>query len=270
MPLFPYNIFTPRYKSEGMVSASTSLTTITSNVSANTKGSWVEIVSSTAFVATGADLMISVIDGDRSFLFDIGIGGSGSETVMIPNLPACSRNGREVTSSVYYPLFIPAGVRLSARCQDSTGGGNMLFGLCLRSTSMYSPIFDKSATYGAITSTSLGTTVIPALNSKGSWVEITSSIDFDCRYMLVCWSADSNTEHGDVFLDIGVGATSSEVVLVPNVFNGSMGGTLDRMYQPHVGIPVTIPQGTRIACRAQYKGNSGITDDLEIILVTLG
>lgn len=250
--------------------ASTDLTTITSNVSANTKGSWTEIVSSTDFAASGMDLMISVIDGDRSFLFDIGIGSGGSESVVVPNIPACGRSTREITSLVYYPLFIPSGARISARCQDSIGGGDMLFAICLRSTGTYNPPFDKSATYGAITATSLGTTIVPALNSKGSWVEITSGTNFASRYMIVCWSADSNTEHGDLFLDIGIGGSGSEIVFVPNVFNGSMGGTLDRMYQPHVGIPVTIPGNTRIACRAQYKGDSGMTDDVEIIIVLLG
>jgi hypothetical protein len=114
-------------------------TSIDAGGTANTKGSWTEIVSA-ANMTNPMSFMLVVI-GDQStthagagsvgFLLDIGIGASGSETVLAANLPIRVSAQQDPTSSSWYgsvsplafPLFpaaLPAGTRLAARMQANT------------------------------------------------------------------------------------------------------------------------------------------------------
>lgn len=107
----------------GIVSSGASNgTAVTASGSTNTKGSYAEIVSSTA-----ADFRYFVVSIERgslssvaSFLVDIATGAGGSETVLIPNMHyVADGSSNNMTMPVPMPLFLPAGTRIAARCQCS-------------------------------------------------------------------------------------------------------------------------------------------------------
>jgi hypothetical protein len=106
---------------------------------ANTKGSWTQITSSSAQRAVGLMAMVGpasdVARAAASFLFDIGVGPSGSEVVYIPNLMMSQEAAVDCPlpqSFGPFPCDIPSGSRLAARCQSTTTtAGDRTFDLAL-------------------------------------------------------------------------------------------------------------------------------------------
>lgn len=96
--------------------------------SANTKGSWTQLVASTALDYEGLIVALTNLNdfaaADATWLVDIGTGGAGAETVLIPDLYAGMDSGNDFA----YPLGglgpfavdIPAGTRIAARAQSTT------------------------------------------------------------------------------------------------------------------------------------------------------
>jgi hypothetical protein len=89
--------------------------------STNTKGAWTQLVASTS-AAFSALLITAQGNGDTSFtganaLVDIGIGGSGSETVLISDIHLIVAASETFISTVpmTYGVAIPSGTRISAR-----------------------------------------------------------------------------------------------------------------------------------------------------------
>lgn len=107
--------------------------------SVNQKGSWVELRAASSFayrsiiVAIGHNNFLS--KSDDVWLFDIGVGGSGSEQVIIPNLMlGTSLAGDHITPNIIGPLpfSVPAGSRIAVRAQSSTTGSiGRLFTCCV-------------------------------------------------------------------------------------------------------------------------------------------
>lgn len=99
---------------------------------ANTKGSWAQLVASTAFETAAVMLCVGHnADSSRtaaaSALLDIGVGSAGNEFALIPNIPL----GWTTTSDTPVPAVvgpfeccIPQGRRVAARmqCTDTTAG----------------------------------------------------------------------------------------------------------------------------------------------------
>ncbi len=107
----------------GFVTASTHGTVITASGSTNTKGSYSQLIASTA--KDYAAICLS-FDGDldnlgnSSCLLDVAIGAAASEVVIIPNISILTN------SNIVYPantpwffIPVPSGTRLSARMQSS-------------------------------------------------------------------------------------------------------------------------------------------------------
>ena len=99
---------------------------LTSHASANTKASsYTEITAATTYHATR--MMISITGSGsvlRDHLVDIAVGAAGSEVVLFPNLIYSAGSDTEWSCVYDFPCDIPAGTRLSARTQCSTGNTN--------------------------------------------------------------------------------------------------------------------------------------------------
>lgn len=100
--------------------------------------------------------------------------------------------------------------------------------------------------------TAQGTSVTPGVGSKGSWVQAVAALAQDTFRLLIC--INSNTASAasrNSVVDIGIGGSGSEIVLIPdliagNATNYAAGGQGIWYY-----FPVAIPAGTRVAVRAQ-------------------
>lgn len=110
----------------GADTTSTGGTAIDAGAVANTKGLWVEMTPATArqhrslmmVVGTGGNLGMST----GSFSFDIGIGTSGSERVLIADLCGETSAGDDLYAPNHYgpwPCHIPAGSRLVVRSSST-------------------------------------------------------------------------------------------------------------------------------------------------------
>jgi hypothetical protein len=113
----------------GFAAGSTGLTTVTSNASANTKGTYSQLIASTAVDYMGLILALDNQNGSgvtsASYLIDIAVGAGGAEQVIVPNIVL----NYALTATVFFPgsagpyfVPIPAGTRVAVRCQDNVGG----------------------------------------------------------------------------------------------------------------------------------------------------
>ncbi len=99
---------------------------------------------------------------------------------------------------------------------------------------------------------------------KGAWAEIDASVGFDVMYFSVGGDQNNlnNTDTGQL-LDIGVGSSGNEKVLIANIPCGYSAVQATT----HAGFPIFIPKGTRISGRIQATIAS---DVVEIVLYLFG
>jgi hypothetical protein len=194
------------------------------------------------------------VGGGSSAIFchavDIGVGGSGSEQVVISNLVA-TVNGTFQTEVLFYhlPISIPAGTRISARSQcdiaSQTGVSYVM-----------AHIFDGAMTQpnggggaealGFNTATTRGTTVVSGAGTPGSVTEIISATTRDYAGFAVMLDNNGGVNENDEFgVDIFVGPSGSEQFLVPSIYLSSRN---HKFVSPNYMI--FIPAGTRISARA--------------------
>ena len=108
----------------GFVSGSTSATDVDPGAVASTYGAWTQLVASTSKDYMGLCVVVGENSTNNAALTspvycEIGIGGSGNETVIVPDYGAI--NGVATFSSQYcpfLPIAIPAGTRVSARAAN--------------------------------------------------------------------------------------------------------------------------------------------------------
>lgn len=93
---------------------------VTSGGSSNAKGNWAEITASTSFA-----IKYLIVMGARqlgNFSVDIGIGAAAAEVIIVPDVFI----NTYVPMTNCWPVSIPAGTRLSARCSFLGGSGQTL------------------------------------------------------------------------------------------------------------------------------------------------
>jgi hypothetical protein len=112
------------------------------------------------------------------------------------------------------------------------------------------------ASIGAITSGSVGTQVTSSstANTKGSWVQLTSGTPQDADWIDVGLNGFGVGPGVCAAVDIGIGPSGSEQVLLNNLvcyWNSGPGPSF-----PHFYLPLAIPAGTRVAARSQDNAGS--------------
>jgi hypothetical protein len=108
----------------GITTGSSSGTTIDPGGTANTKGSWTQITASTSAPMRWLIVNVSMLNAtaaNAAWRVDVGVGGSGSEVVVIPDLlfQATTKSDNIYPSSYTCPIYLPAGVRLAVRAQST-------------------------------------------------------------------------------------------------------------------------------------------------------
>jgi len=104
-----------------------------------------------------------------------------------------------------------------------------------------------------------GTSVTPAVGSKGSWAQMIASTAQDSYGIIICINSNYTASASrNSVIDIGIGASSSETVLIPDLIGGNaatyaLGGQ-------YYYFPLLIPAGTRISARSQ----SSVTTALRV------
>lgn len=107
----------------GAVTADSGGTSIDPGGTAHTKGTWTQITASTPAAHKGLAIALgnqaNATATGTSWLFDIAVGGSGSEQIMISNYRASASVNETVSPSFspFFPVSIPQGSRLAMRSQ---------------------------------------------------------------------------------------------------------------------------------------------------------
>jgi hypothetical protein len=176
---------------------------VTANASANTKGNYTTLVAATSYASYGIMVQLAGLQTTASTnqrcLVDIALGADTAEVVIIPNLTCGNVSdyvaASNVGASYYFPIYIPAGVRVAARCQASTGGDivNVAVRLFQRPTGAEAWYGSRVTAYGADTTNSRGTSVTPAQNAFTTVTQITSSTTYPVRYLQIGYDLLSDT-----------------------------------------------------------------------------
>ena len=255
MPDFSLRGFGGRTESFGGNASTSRGTAVISSGSANTKGSYVEILASSKFDASGVYLTFEKpTSGSQDVLFDLAVGAAASEQDIVSNLYMGLRaNGG---GGIFFPILIPAGSRITGRCQ-SEGSSRTVFitgQLVGKAFSNVSP-FGRVTTYGANTADSGGVQIDPGgvANTEGSYVEIVASTANPIRQLIIVVGVSGNGALANVSMqvDLAIGAAGSE----QNIFDDYMirGLSSSDEFRPAHGAPlsVSIPASTRLSARAQ-------------------
>jgi hypothetical protein len=238
-------------KTYGSVPATTQGATLTSGTS-NIKGSYVELTAATENDAHWVLVHLGNTSAGANFLVDISI-GAATEQVIIPDMYVVGKSGGANMGSYLFPVFIPAGSRLTARCQSNSASATIEVVVTLFSGTMLaggSPPSIVSA-YGAIVA-SLGTNLDGVTaNTDSAWTQLTAATDRDHSWWCVGIRCGDGTLAGvnRWLLDIGIGA-ATEAEIVPDLFF-TADTTSDLPYNPVLWFPYYVPAGSRITARVR-------------------
>ena len=223
------------------------------------KGSWVQFTASSGHVSKLIYLFFSKQPSDAtSFLIDIGTGGAGSETVILPNLVI--DNNTTSLAGVFGPLYvnIATSTRIAVRAEaDGTAGGDETIFVTLLICDEAIPELTSYtyATYGAISgATPKATSIDPGgtANTKGSYTQLVATAQSSIEQMWLEFGINNNnaTTTASWLVDVAIGSGGSETVVLSNLFI-SVHSTTDFSLPFSLLVPGDSYAGQRIAVRAQ-------------------
>jgi hypothetical protein len=259
-----------RYESSAPTIAGPPGTVVTAHATIHTKGSYTELIAATGFDSYEMDIVFGNVGSAgvaSDMLVDIAIGGAADETVIIANLMAgyamtYAFNNQLTGQSYYFPLYIPSGSRISARCQALITSDTVNVSLFLRGAPR-TPVWagQEVTTYGANTAVSGGTDVVcGASAATGDWTEIEDSTTAAHYYIAagVGGNADAGVTSGAAYLDIGVGAATETAIIEKLLF--SAGGNEFITFMQPMGVYAPVPAGSRLVTRISQVGAAQTLD----------
>lgn len=228
---------------------------------ANTKGSWAQLIASTAREAHGFTILVSnnfLSNTVRRSMFDIGIGAAASEQVIVANLTCTfggALNAAPAPTAFFFPIRIPAGTRVAARQQSTAATQASRCSIWLHSGGDLPPwpIFAGAEAINADTSTTSLTTI--TANATGgvetAWTDLGSTTGrlYGAIQPLIATDSDTTMVSNAFHLEWGTGSTtfgeryfiSNNVEFVGNLF-------------PSMPDFVQIPAGTQMQARVECGG----------------
>jgi hypothetical protein len=226
----------------------------TADVTSHVKGAWVELIASTAAEANLIFVQVynvSVSGQATGTLLDLGVGATGSESVVAGNIAVGSAT---IASSqlTMFPLRInvPSGSRIAARIQ---GVRSLQTATIVVTTLTGDPAPSSVEVLGTDTATSRGT-----LCNTSTFTEIVGSSNA-YREIVIINSMSANTVSNDAGIsELAIGASGSElsVCKVPTQRSSveTIGMQIGTPYVVQVG--PAVPAGTRLSA----KSGVGSTD----------
>jgi hypothetical protein len=246
----------------GRVIESSAATTVTANTSAHTKGSYSELIASTASNASMLGVWVTAIGAaatNTATLLDLAIGAASSESDFVSNIAVGAASGLGSGNSnagvlFHLPIKIPSGSRLSARIQSVvTGGKTATVRVFLIDAGDYNSSPTSLDSIGTDTADSAGVTMSGA---SGTWNQAIASTSRAYRAVAVVPSS-SNATNANITIDfdVGVGASGSEQAF------GTMSATYNTNefcwnVRPELSLfGRNIPSGSRLAVRHNVGAN---------------
>ena len=250
--------------------------TVAPNASAGVLAAWTTLVEPVPFTCDGFYLSMLTTTGQPiSYLFDIGIGGSGDNIhqILVEAMPYNGSANADVINRVYIPLSVPAGVRLAARCQSSAASAANTVtvrpnfvrgGLASRLRCSYAETIGFNRGGGV----SNGVTVDPggSANTKGTWHPIgtiTRPMDFAVVGMLNRANGALTSQNG--ILDLAAGP-QRDIVLQNFQYRGNASSD---GYEPmQFDLLMSLPAGTEISARAASSTTDATDRLFDLVIVS--
>lgn len=224
-----------------------------------TKGSWISV----GTLNQGcAGFMLGIIyqnngQADYACQVDVGIGASGSQIPLIANINMVGQPAGIDTANAFQqfiPISLPPGtqmwVRSAVRVANFTGSIECWIvpydsTFCAAGTD-----FCGCDTIGSV-STGTGTAITAGTNQsgvKGSYVSMITSTIRDYGGFFLCFDLAHNaTNESGNLIDIALGGSGSQKVILPDMFFYLGGVTADINLE---FFPIAIPEGSQIWVRA--------------------
>ncbi len=272
--LVPRRLQGGRSETLGATTASSRGVQVTAGGTANSKGSWATI-GTTTFEYNSVLVFLtqsgSTTAGDS--VWDIAVGSSGNESIIAADLRCNDRKGPQSLVAVYnLPIRVKAGQTISARCASTTVSNSYWALIVGLHSSIAQASFSQCiALYTP--SSSRGVTIDPGgiNNTKGSWAQLIASVPQEVGAILLGVGANADvtrTTASRIFVDLGIGAASSEYVILPDLAT-SFDATTDNPLPSVIGpLPLQLKSGVRLAARAQ--SNNATSGDRTIDLAVWG
>jgi len=240
-------------------------TSISSSTSANTKGSWTQVLS--ALASTGYGIYVRLSDAassseDRQHLVDIGVdpAGGSSYSVVLPdlnggNVPAISNGCVEY----YFPIVLPAGATVAARTQHQAAAARTIrvgVQVDLRPTVPWAwPAGAIVERIGTISS-SRGVSFTPGNAADGSWTSL-GTLTYATTWVQLGYALSAAVANAErTYVDLGAGASGSQRVLMRHYYAGQSGPiTMHRMAMNLLWSRayVRLPAGTELWVRGHCE-----------------
>jgi hypothetical protein len=242
--------------------------TVTTGASTSTKGSPAQVIASTNFDAYWIRVLAFNVASTGLLsrcCLDICVGASGQERVLIPDLiagmaGAYGTTGQPGPKVWDFPLYIPAGTRLSAQAACDRTSAAIIVGIYIYGGDG-APAFrvgTKVTTYG-IGTVPGAAAFTPGTAAWGAWAQVAATTSEDHFAMSPGWQHGTSAANNRVVgISMGIGPAASEkqageTYLYTTDQLEAIGGPCNSM--PHFQ---DIPAGTRLAIR----GASHLTPDV--------
>lgn len=245
--------------------------TATASGTPHAEGAWTEVIASTAQDNGAIELFLlgntAGSGADTSILVDVGVGGAGSEVVVIPDVQAGWRTSsfdRRPALGIF-PLRIPRGSRVAVRCQALIASDTADIGVRLFPLNMGRMPPSILRSIGVDSANSRGTVLsaAPGGSTKGAWTELVASVSSPLVGVVISAGGGGDTTMASAsgVLDIGVGASGAESVIVADVPFGMLSSETMSLYDSGV-FAVDIPAGARISARYAVTAATGLDVNL--------
>lgn len=259
-----------RSETLGITEASSAGVTVTASGTANSFGSWASL-GQTTFGYDWVNLyMAQTAVSDK--VIEIGISSDNSNWYTIAEgLRLAGRKSADIIQSLALPLRIRSGAYVAVRCKASSASHVLNVAITGSSVGMKGGTGYSRAIQLYTDGSSRGVQIDPGgtANTKSAWVQLSASTasSVDSIYVMIGQNSDTTrTATATALLDIGVGASSSEFAMIPNIFM-RWTTTLDGP-QINVGpLPCYIPAGSRVVARAQCSDNTAGDRTLDVGVV---
>jgi hypothetical protein len=205
---------------------------------------------------------------NTSALVNIYVGGAGSEVLWIPTLLAgwAAGQGDEGGPKVYeFPLFVPAGTRISAKSQSIIASAtvNVLLDASTSDSVLGSGWYGTGVEcLGASAATSLGTEVVPGTSAEGTWTDIGTTTKRYGYIQPMHQGTIGSTVNSPTYFSLDIGASSAALHGLSG-FLSTQNTTEEVFNLPQsFGRHTYIPAGTLLQARLQSSGTSVLGRDI--------
>lgn len=252
-------------------SGTTLATQVTAHATSHTKGSWTSLIDPVTFDVQGFWLYLGQTAGGATrtdLLVDIGIGptGGGSEQVIVSNLIGGWRHSFAAGQgsnpyATYWPIFIPKGLRVSARAQAliSADTVNVLIFLSGGMSSYWFPLCAGADDYGISTATSGGTSHTPgATGAESSYASIGSTLSKNYKGAIVIpqgTMTDTTMANQAYHWELAAGSNTLAEWYYVNTTGENICGPF-----PPFPVMTELPSGTQLQVRAESSGAAEAQD----------